>query len=192
MKRAILLGDSPFIREVEDKVQYALERYYSAGINRIVTKFRTNAHIFVDLDLSLIKLTNRYPELFTISLKKYGDLIMKKNKKLIDTYAYNFEEDIEKDLYVEDKLAWCGFTHDYALSYLITEGYNDIVLLGTADFITGAHYSSLHNLKCSQKLINDSKNFIENVCRKRACIRTCNPNSSLNVPRISMDELLEV
>ena len=81
MKRVVLLGDSPFLGEVENKVQYALERCYSMGINRIITKFRTDAHVFVDP--FLLKLTNNYPELFTLSLKKYGDLVMKNNKELV-------------------------------------------------------------------------------------------------------------
>lgn len=190
MKRVILLGDSPFIGEVENKVQYVLERYYSFGINRIVTKFKTNAHVFVDP--FLLKLTNSRPDLFTLSLQRYGDLVMKEAKELFDTYTYNFDLNTEKDLYKNEKLAWCGFTHDYALSYLITKGYEDIILLGAADFVIGPHYSNPHDLQCSQKLKENSKKFIEEVCSKRAVIRTCNPCSYLNIPRICINELLTI
>lgn len=188
MKRAILLGDSPFLGEVEGIVQYALERCYSIGINRIIEKFRTDAHVFVDP--FILKLTNKYPELFTISLYKYGDLVSKSKKELFNTYSFKFNEDTEKDLLKGGELAWCGFTHDYALSYLITKGYDDIILLGTADFTQGTHYSNSHELKCSEKLKVNSKRFIEDVCSKRALIRTCNPASFLDVPYININELV--
>lgn len=190
MKRAILLGDSPFLGEIEKVVQYVLDRYYSMGINRVITKLRTSSHVFVDP--SWMKLTNQNTEMFTLSLYRYGDLIAKENKELFDTYTFNFDEDSEKDLLKDSKLAWCGFTHDYALSYLITKGFNDIVLIGTADFSNGNHYSVPYPLNCSDKLKAQSKRFIEEVCSKRALIRTCNPNSYLEVPRISINELLQI
>ena len=188
MKRVILLGDSPYLGEVEKILQYVLDRYYSIGINRIINKFQVQGHVFVDP--FLLKLTNEHPELFTISLYKYGDLIVKKNKELYNTYTFNFEENTENNLCKENKLAWCGFTHDYALSYLITKGFDDIILIGTADFVSGPHYSNPYDLKCSEKLKNSSKRFIEEICSKKALIRTCNPNSFLSIPRIEIEELL--
>lgn len=188
MKRAILLGDSPFLGEVEDRVQYVLERCYSIGINRIINRFTTNAHVFVDP--SWIKLTNEHPEMLTISLYQYGDLIMKSCKDTYDSYTFDFTKDTYNDLMKDDKLAWCGFTHDYALSYLINKEYDDIILIGTADFTSGAHYSNPYTLVCSDKLKLRSKKFIEEVCCKRANIQTCNPNSILSIPRISIDSLL--
>ena len=190
MKRAILLGDSPYLGEIEKFIQYILERSeYTMGINRIITKFNVHSHVFVDP--FLLKLTNNYPNIFTVSLRKYGDLVIKENKELFNTYTFHFNKDTEQDLLRGEELAWCGFTHDYALSYLITKGYDDIVLIGTADFVSGPHYSNPYDLKCSEKLKKESKKFIENICSKRALIRTCNPNSILDIPRISIRELLK-
>ena len=188
MKRVILLGDSPFLGEVQDKVQYVLERYYSMGINRIITKFRTSSHVFVDP--AWIKMTNEYSELFAVSLYQYGDLITKNCKELYNSYTFDFNKNNCNDLLRNNELAWCGFTHDYALSYLISKGYDDIILIGTADFTSGAHFSNPYDLKCSDKLKLKSKKFIEEICCKRATIWTCNPNSILEIPRISIDELL--
>lgn len=187
MKRAIILGDSPFLGEIEGKVQYALDRYYSLGINRVIFKFKTNGHIFVDP--FLLKVTNSYPTLFTVSLYKYGDLVAKRDKDLHDTFNYDFSVN-DGEVVKGDKLAWCGFTHDYALSYLISRGYDDIVLIGAADFISGAHYSNPYTLRCSDNLKIKSKKFIEEVCSKKALVQTCNPNSILEIPRISIDTLL--
>lgn len=190
MKRAILLGDSPFLGEVEDKIQYVLDRFYSMGINRIINRFKTNSHVFVDP--FILKFTNEHPDILTVSLYKYGDLVAKRNKELYNSRTFNFRNETEKDLYKDGELAWCGFTHDYALSYLILKGYDDIVLLGAADFTSGPHYSNPYELKCSEKLKHKSKRFIEEICSKRALIRTCNTKSFLDVPRISIDELLKV
>jgi hypothetical protein len=189
MRRIILLGDSPYIGEVEGVLQYILDRYESMGINRIINKFRVQKHVFVDP--FIMRLTNEHPELFTVSLYKYGDLIPKKNKELFNTYPFNFLENTEEDLCKKGELAWCGFTHDYALSYLITKGYKDIVLIGTADFVSGPHFSNPYDLKCSEKLKFESKRFIEDICCKKALIRTCNPKSILDIPRIDINELLK-
>ena len=188
MKRVILLGDSPFLGEVEGKVQYVLDRFYSMGINRIIDRFCVQSHVFVDP--FILPITNAHPELFTLSLYRYGDLVNKPNKELHDSYNFDFTKNTCKDLLKEDKLAWCGFTHDFALSYIINKGYDDIILLGTADFTAGPHFSNPYDLRCSERLKLKSKRFIEEVCSKRAVIRTCNPKSILDIPRISIDELL--
>ena len=115
---------------------------------------------------------------------------MKNCKELYNSYTYDFTNDDCNKLLRNNELAWCGFTHDYALSYLISKGYDDIILIGTADFTVGPHFSNPYDLRCSDKLKLKSKRFIEEVCRERATIRTCNPNSILEIPRISINELL--
>ena len=35
-----------------------------------------------------------------------------------------------------------------------------------------------------------AKKFIEEVCTKRAIIKTCNPNSILDIPRVKIEDLL--
>ena len=65
-EKVIILGDSPFLKEVEDKVNYVTERYYTIGINNVINKFNTHAHVFTDMPL--VTLTNSRPDLKTISL----------------------------------------------------------------------------------------------------------------------------
>ena len=119
----------------------------------------------------------------------YGDLI-KGDKELYDSYAYNFKKDNAKNIIKDRKLAWCGFTHDYAISYCIIKGYSRIILAGAADFIEGKHYSTDEEFRYSEKLKNMSKRFIEEICSQRASIFTLNPDSFLNIPRITISELL--
>ena len=188
MNRAIVLGDSPFISTVEHILPYALDRFYTVGINRIINKFNVNTHAFVDP--FLVNLTNQHPELLTLTLKRYGDLIRKQNKVFYDTFTHSNKEYTKESLKKDGALAWCGFTHDYIISYLIQEGYDDIVLIGAADFIEGPHYSTPHELVCSKRLVTKTKQFIEGLNENVATIRTCNPDSILDIPRIRINELL--
>ena len=191
MKKPILIiGDSPFLGEIEDKLHYLLELYSSIGINNAIRKYNVQTHIFQDI--KFVALTNKYPEVKTVSLYMYGDMIQKDNKDLIDSYTFNFKKDTCTNLLRENKLAWCGFTHDYAISYCITKGYTDIILVGTADFTGAQHYITSEIFSPSEKLVELSKKFIEEVCTQRANIYTLNPNSSLKVPRVTIDELLNM
>lgn len=190
MKDTILIiGDSPFLGEVEGTLHYVLEKYSSIGINNAVRKYKVGAHAFQDA--KFINLTNQYPNTKTVSLYTYGDMIQKVNKDLYDSYTFNFMKDTEENILKDNKLAWCGFTHDYVISYCIIKGYKNIVLVGAADFTGNRHYLTEEEFNYSEKLKKQSKRFIEEVCTKIVNIYTCNPNSILAVPRISINKLLE-
>lgn len=185
----LIIGDSPFLGEVKDKLQYTLEKYPSLGINNSIRECPVGIHIFQDN--KFINLTNQYKEIKTVTLYAYGDMIQKRNKELYDSYTYNFKKNTENDIFLNNKLAWCGFTHDYAISYCIMKGYGNIILIGAADFTGHKHYFTDEEFNYAEKLKLHSKRFIEEVCSKRANIMTCNSESFLNIPRISIDELLK-
>jgi hypothetical protein len=185
----ILLGDSSFIKDVEEQLFYVLDKYKSIGINRIVNKYPTTYQVF--LDERMISTANAHPDIPTISLKRYGDLVRVKNKELFNSYSFDFKIHTEKDIPMNNKLPWCGFTHDFALSYVITKGWKNVVLIGAADMNIGSsHYSVNMAFTPSDKLIQKSKRFIEKICTQRANIFTCNPNSLLTVERVSIEDLL--
>ncbi len=186
---AVIVGDSPFIEEIQDKLSYLLNRYFSLGINNIIKKYETNIHLFQDIPFC--SLTNKYPQMKTVAPYVHGDLITKDNKELIDSYSFDFKKDKAQDIYKDGKLAWCGFTHDYAVSYCIMKGYKNIILIGAADFIRGKHFMTEDVFSPSDILAEKSKRFIEEICTQRINIYTCNPESTLKVPRISLDELLK-
>ena len=185
---AIVLGDSPFLNEIEDKLQYTLDRYFSIGINRVINKFRTNMQVC--LDSRILPVANSHPEIPTVTLKAHGALVQKEQKEFFDTYAFDFRLNTANDILKDKKLAWCGFTHDYALSYLISKGWKYIILIGAADFTQGTHFSNEEIFNPSRRLIELSKKFIEEVCTQKAKIFTCNPKSSLSVPRLDIERLL--
>lgn len=189
-KIVFIIGDSPFLGEIEDKIHYITEKYPSIGINNAIRKYHISTHIFQDMKFA--KLTNLYPEVKTVAPAWYGDLIQKDNKELIASYTFDCKGGTEEDIIKDDKLAWCGFTHDYAISYCILKGYDKIILMGAADFTGNKHYLTEEEFNYSEKLKYNSKKFIEEVCSKKAQIMTCNPNSILSVPRVlDLNEFLK-
>ena len=173
--------------EIEGSIHYILDLYPSMGINNSIRRYNTGAHIFQDM--KFVELTNSYPEIKTITLATYGDLIRKDNKEFFNSFPFDFKKDTE--LYRNGELAWCGFTHDYAISYCIYKGYENIVLVGAADFTGSSHYLTKEEFKYSEKLKLMSKKFIEEVCSTKAKIYTCNPRSILDVPKVQISKFLE-
>lgn len=184
----IMLGDSPFFNEVRSKLRYVLDKYYSIGINNIITKYYTNEHVYVDKPFTV--LTNQYIGK-TVTLKAYNSIIHKDNKCLLDLFSFDFNKHTVKDIYNGDRVAWRGFTHDFAISYCIREGFKRIILIGVADFVPGPHYSTHHDFKYSYTCRENSKKFIEDYASKVVTIETCNPKSYLKIPRVSIDDLLK-
>lgn len=101
------------------------------------------------------------------------------------------------DIYTDKTLLSAGFTHDFAISYLIKCGYKNIVLAGCADFETKTYAKQMNvkediNWKYSEKVKINSLYLINNIFSKHVNIYTLNPNSVLNVKRITVKQLLEL
>ena len=54
-KIVFIIGDSPFLGEIEDKIHYITEKYPSIGINNAIRKYHISTHIFQDM--KFVKLT---------------------------------------------------------------------------------------------------------------------------------------
>ena len=92
----LIIGDSPFLGEIEGQVHYLLEKYPSIGINHALTKYNVKTHIFQDM--RFIELTNQYPEVKTVAPAWYGDMVQKENKELIGSYPFIFGKILKKIL----------------------------------------------------------------------------------------------
>ena len=92
--------------------------------------------------------------------------------------------------YTDTQLHYCGFTHDLAVSFAIQQGFKRVILLGAADF-TERHYDSSLKFTYSGNLKAQSVHFLENVCTQHCELLTINPNSVLNIPRITEREIFE-
>ena len=184
----IVLGDSPFLGEIQDKLKYVLNLYPSVGINVVIIKYPTTYHIFQDFRIAYV--ANKYPQIKSITTRATAPLITKENKEIADSYSFSFEKDTSKDIIKDGKLAWFGFTHDYAISWAIWKGFKNAILIGAADFIKGPHHTLGGDFIFSEKLSEKSIKFISEICTERINVYTCNPDSALKVPRITIDDLL--
>ena len=165
-KTVFIIGDSPFLREVEDKIHYITEKFPTIGINNAIKKYNIGSHIFQDM--RFVDLTNQYPKVKTITTCALEDMVLKENKECYDSYTFNFRIDTKDNVVKDSKLAWCGFTHDYAISYCIMKGYNRVILVGAADFTGNRHYLTEEEFKYSEKLKYNSKRFIEEILENLA------------------------
>ena len=184
----ILLGDSPFLTEIQDKILYVLNRFPSMGINAAVLKYPVKYHVFSDLRVAY--LSNKFPNVMSVTNKACGSLLKKDAKELIDSYSFSIKEGTSSDIIKGDKLAWCGFTHDYAVSWAIWKGFKKVILIGAADFVKGNHHVLGGSFKFSEVLAKNSIKFLSDICSEKIEIMTCNPDSVLRIPRISIEDLL--
>ena len=181
----IILGDSPFIEQIEDRVQYVLSKYYSIGINTVLSKFKTTYHAFIHF--SLIPYSKDNPEIKIICPYYLSDRVRKTNVEYYNIFKLDIPK--ETEVYKENALAWGGYTHDYAISYCIHKGFKNVILIGAADFIEGKHYSRPDKFIFSNKTKNDSKRFIK-FCSSKINLYTCNPESELEINKIDINTLL--
>lgn len=184
----ILLGDSPFLGDVQDKLPFLLSMYPSMGINVVILKYHTMYHVFQDSRIA--EVADQFPNIKTVTTRAGGNLIKKDNKELVDSFSFSLTFHTSDDIIKDGKLGWCGFTHDYAVSWAIWKGFRRVVLVGASDFVKGPHYTLGGDFKVSSRSQRDSTTFISEFCSKRIEVLTCNPKSSLSVPRIKIDELL--
>ena len=187
-KTLIIVGDSPFLGTIQGKLQQVLELYPSAGINATIVKHKTMFHVFQDYRMAPI--ANKFPDITSVTTTKIKGLITKENCEYIDSYPFSFDKNTYNDIIKNGRLAWCNFTHDYAVSWAIWKGYERVVLVGAADFVDGPHYTLGGAFRYSKPLSRESIKFLSEVCPHRIEVLTCNPKSSLKVPTVSVDDLL--
>ena len=87
---------------------------------------------------------------------------------------------------IDGKLKYCGFTHDFVLSWCVMHNVKNVILIGVADFATDKHYNSSESFNPSESCIQESINYINSLPLN---IYTINPKSKLSVHKIKLEEL---
>ena len=188
----ILIGRSDFLdSELCKNFYYCTEIYNCATINWSCTKYYSKYCFFLDSYVWKMchdKVLGR-PKLITSTMTT--GLVQGWDYEIYDQHRMY----TSMQPYTKGTLLGAGFTHDYAISYLIKEGYKNIILAGCADFVT-KEYAKGMNVRTdikwnySDKCKINSEYLINNVLSKYTHIYTLNPDSELKVDRISVDELL--
>ena len=188
----ILIGRSDFLDTLEGtNFNYCLEKYDCATINWACTRYYSKYMFFLDSyvwKMCYNKILGN-PKVIT-SPMNMGLLVNIEHEIYGQHRMYN-----NKEIYTDKTLLSAGFTHDYAISYLIKEGYKRIVLAGCADFVTKSYAKKMNVQEgiswfYSNKVKINSLYLIDNIFTKYVDIRTLNEKSALKVKRITTDELL--
>lgn len=114
------------------------------------------------------------------------------DKKALTLKCFNVDNSESYELQTSDlpivdgKLKYCGFTHDFVLSWCVMRKVKNVILIGVADFCTDKHFDSNQKFNPSKSCVTDSINYINNLPLN---IYTVNPKSKLNVRKITIEEL---
>ena len=183
----IIVGRSEIVGAKFQYLLYFNELYPTIGINNMNPKFHPKYTMFVDAKMGPINnIVNN--NIDTTILTSLNNLNRVPDNIPTQWFKYEFMGNSDKP-YTGDILHFCGFTHDVAISYGIQQGYKNIILFGAADF-SKHHYDDNTKFTRGKGIETQSIRFIEDVFSKYANVYTLNPDSVLNVERISFDRLL--
>ena len=115
-----------------------------------------------------------------------------RNKKALTLKFFNVPNSESYELQtgnvpvIDGKLKYCGFTHDFVLSWCVMHNVKNVILIGVADFATNKHYNSSESFNPSESCIQESIKYINSLPMN---IYTINKNSKLSVRRLKIKEL---
>ena len=164
------------------------ELFYTLGINNTNPTFCPTYTMSVDYALNAINniVINK---LDTTLLISWNNIELLRDDIKYKIFEYKTVGSECKTPYTHNILHYCGFTHDVAVSFGIQQGFKNIVLVGAADF-TNIHYDNSKPFIYSKRLMEQSKYFLEKVCTQYCNLYTFNPESKLNIPRITLEEVI--
>lgn len=182
----IIFGRSPFINEIRDEIPLLIKKHTTMGINYV-------CNTFPDVDY-VMYYDNIRPNVKNSTIITSFKNAEKENADLI--YAHKYElYNIRRngDTFSEEPtfLHFCVHTPSMALNWAYLKGYKDVVLAGI-DLIPNTLHFDENKPIFEEKTIITARNHLENVATKYLNIYQLNPNSDLKLPKISMEELLEI
>jgi hypothetical protein len=189
-KTLLLIGRAPYLDECTPYLKYLMEMYPSIGINTLPLFYNTTYCCFLDPYL-LGYAQNMNKDIKMLTTRANAEIMCTHESILFDTFPYNLSSD---DLPHHDNcLAYLGFTHDVCISWAIKNNYKNIVFIAAADFCDEgySHKFGRYGFNRSMNVQNKSIVGIEKMFSKYINLYTVNPNSLLNIPRITIKELLE-
>lgn len=165
------------------------ELFTTIGINNIRPDFDPTYTMFVDKGLDVVKniTENNLKTTILTTFSNVKNYTFTTPTKVFDIV---FAGSDVTTPYTGKYLHYSGFTHDIAVSFAIKKRFQNVILLGAADF-TQRHYDNNTKFKCSDSLKGQSINFLENVCAKHCNLYTVNPASALHIPRITLDDIIQ-
>lgn len=180
----IIFGRSPFINEIKEYIPTLIKKHTTIGINYFCNNYPDVDYVcFYD---------NICPNVKNSTIITSFKNTEKEPARLIYSHRYELYnvvkqyEDFSDDPQI---LHFCVHTPSMALNWAYQKGFKDVVLAGVDLIPNTLHFD---DDKPIFKDVERAKNHLENVATKYLNIYQLNPDSYLNLPKISMEELLNV
>lgn len=177
----IIFGRSPYINDIKEYIPELIIKHTTIGINYFCDTFPDVDYVCFYDDIQ--------PKVKDSTI--ITDINNSENP-LIKTHRHELYY-IKKDSwrFSEDKstLNFCVHTPSMALNWAYLKGYKDVVLAGV-DLIPNTKHFDNERLIFPKESIDVARKHLETIVPKYLNIYQLNPNSYLNIPKISMEELL--
>lgn len=180
----IIFGRSPYINEIKDYIPELIKKHTTIGINYFCNTYPDVDYVCFYDDI--------IPDVKNSKIITSFRNVEKSPQRLILTHSYElFNVFKNDDVFSEEShtLNFCVHTPSMALNWAYLKGYKDVVLAGVDLIPNTIHFDDDKPIFCDES-IERAKNHLENVATKYLNIYQLNPNSYLNLPKITMEELL--
>ena len=184
----IIIGRSEIVKEVAN-LNAISELFTTLAINNLNPNLHPTYTMFLDKNVQVLEniRENKISTTVLTSVDNVNLLTEGMRSKVFSVKPVGFNCTTP---YTGAQLHYCGFTHDLAVSFAIQQGFKNVILLGAADF-TKSHYDNTWDFTYSENLKRQSVYFLSAVCTKYCNLFTMNPNSVLNVLRITEREIFD-
>ena len=194
----VLFGRSPFINEIKEEIPLLIHEYDTMGCNFFCNTFPDVKYvIFYD---DIVPTVSKDSTIIT-NILHYKDPRKKSCKlcrthKNIQFYVINrVKREIGFSKF-KDNLNFYIHTPSMALNWAWQKGYKNVVLAGIdLNYNKPEHFDSNNSPdQCKFTLREDatlnSRWHLENIATKYLNLYQLNPESTINIPKISVEELL--
>lgn len=182
----ILFGRSPYINEIRDKIPYLIENYHTMGCNTFCESFPDVEYVIFYDDIS--------PKVKNSIVITDEKNLTRKAKELLENHKHETYEikKIFKTFSDDPKVLhlWIH-TPSMALNWAYQKGFKNVVLSGIDLIPNTPHFDCCAKI-FSEEPIRQAKKHLLETATKYLNIYQMNPRSHVNLPKISIDELLKM
>ncbi len=181
----VIFGRSLFINEIKEFIPELIKNYHTIGINSFYRSFPDVEYTcFADLHLPsyLPSITSKL-----IMSNMSGDYWKHYKNKEVFCIEHN-SKDFSQEEHI---LNYCFHTPSIALNWAYLKGFKNVVLAGIDLINHTGHFDAPDIVpNWSDDNIKEAINHIEKIATQYLNVYTVNPNSIINIPFISVEDLL--
>lgn len=181
----VIFGRSPYINEIKDQIPLIIKKHTTLGINYF-------CNTFPDVDYVMFY-DNICPNVKNSTIITSFKNTEKEPQRLIYSHKYELYHIVKNDddfSFDPSTLNFCVHTPSMALNWAYQKGFKEVVLAGVDLVPNTLHFDDDKPIFADEAILR-AKNHLENVATKYLKIYQLNPDSYLNLPKITMEDLLK-